>query len=289
MTARRSLGPAHDDPVWRVHPDTAWHLDPASGAVHAMRMPDGRPVTLEDIAALVFTDVAAGDDPVAACLERWPDEPGVAETTAAFVRELVEAGVLEEIGVLEEADRPAAGPAPSEPVSTTRVVFVCTANICRSAYAQHRAHRAGLAGVSFSSAGTQALVGQPMDPPMTLALGENVPHRARQLTREVAESSDLILTMSRTHRSWVLDEWPHLAQRTFVLGHAARELATLPPGSSVDQVREHLWTHRTRHADDDVADPYARGQAAADACGRRIDALLEPVLTALSGVAGRGR
>ena len=45
-----------------------------------------------------------------------------------------------------------------------RVLFVCTANICRSAYADVVARSRGIGGIEFLSAGTHALVGQPIGP-----------------------------------------------------------------------------------------------------------------------------
>lgn len=296
--------------TWHLSPDTAWAVDQDTGIVHAMVVPDGTPVALEASAAAVFTDIDEGLDPIAEAVQRWPDEEGVEEGTLAFVRTLVQMGL-----VIENADPTvprAATPSPTTPTAATpspttpsaatltpaapqrlahepssehSVLFVCTGNICRSAYADVRARAAGVPGIAFGSAGTQAMTGYPLDEPMAVALGGDTPdHRARQITREIAEGSALILTMSRSHRNFVLEEWPHLARRTFLLAHAARELPSLPPGGSMDDLLAHLWNRRTRRPDDDVADPYRKGLQAATECARRIDSLLEPVLTALSGL-----
>ena len=52
--------------------------------------------------------------------------------------------------------------------ASPRLLFVCTANICRSAYAEVRARQMlGLdAGWAFFSAGVPGTVGREMDPPM---------------------------------------------------------------------------------------------------------------------------
>ncbi|TRY16462.1 low molecular weight phosphatase family protein, partial [Tessaracoccus rhinocerotis] len=75
------------------------------------------------------------------------------------------------------------------------MLFVCTANICRSAYADVVARSAGVPGVEFSSAGTRALVDQAIDPPRAanVRAGDPTAHRARQLTRDLVSEADLIL------------------------------------------------------------------------------------------------
>lgn len=164
-------------------------------------------------------------------------------------------------------------------------MFVCTANICRSAYAERAAQALLGHEVDFISAGTHALVGHRMDPPMVRALvadrtrGATADgHEAQQVTRELVESCDLVLTMSARQRHFILDEWPDFAPRTFVIGHAARELANLDEAASVDDLARHLWSRRSQNASDEVADPHRRGQAAADECGATLDAHLS-VLT----------
>ena len=47
-----------------------------------------------------------------------------------------------------------------------KVLFVCTANICRSPSAEALARAAGLPDVVFGSAGTHATGGEPINPDM---------------------------------------------------------------------------------------------------------------------------
>ncbi len=110
------------------------------------------------------------------------------------------------------------------------VLLVCTGNICRSPLAEALLVRTlkerGIEGVSVTSAGTGAWDGAPASEGAYLVGLERgldlSGHRARLLTRELVEQSDLILTMARHHRARV-DELGGDG-RVFVLGeYAGRE------------------------------------------------------------------
>src|SRR5438046_1965036 len=112
---------------------------------------------------------------------------------------------------------------------TQHVLFVCTGNICRSPLAAALLQRAlkerGL-DMNVTSAGTGAWDGAPASEGAYLVGLERgldlSGHRARLLTRELVEQSDLILTMARHHRARV-DELGGEG-RVFVLGeYAGRE------------------------------------------------------------------
>lgn len=168
-----------------------------------------------------------------------------------------------------------------------RVLFVCTGNICRSAYANVVAPSAGLHGVEFDSAGTHALVGNPIDPPMALLVGERgdpASHHAQQLTRELMTNSDLVITMSSNHRRYILDEWPVLGRKAFLIGQVAREVERLPESVTLDTLVKHLWKHRSPADGDEVADPYLLGPAAAQEAARAIDAHLDSILGGLGSL-----
>jgi len=110
------------------------------------------------------------------------------------------------------------------------VLLVCTGNICRSPLAEALLVRTlkerGIEGVGVTSAGTGAWDGAPASEGAYLVGLERgldlSGHRARLLTRELVEQSDLILTMARHHRARV-DELGGEG-RVFVLGeYAGRE------------------------------------------------------------------
>jgi len=108
-----------------------------------------------------------------------------------------------------------------------KILLVCTGNICRSPLAAALMQRAlgerGAEGIEVSSAGTGAWDGAPVSEGAYLVGLEQgldlSAHRARLLTRDVVEQSDLILTMARHHRARV-DELGGEG-RVFVLGEYA--------------------------------------------------------------------
>jgi protein-tyrosine-phosphatase len=88
-----------------------------------------------------------------------------------------------------------------------RVLFVCTGNTCRSAIAEAIAARLivqrRLPDVFVSSAGTSAWDGAPAsDGALLVGLERKLDlnaHRARQVSREIVDESDLVLAMGPHH------------------------------------------------------------------------------------------
>ena len=122
-------------------------------------------------------------------------------------------------------------PAPAQ----VRILTVCTGNICRSPVAE-RLLQAGLdqvvpGGFVVGSAGTRAMVGDPMQPAsadIVRTFGGN-PDRfaARQLTGSILRGVDLVLTMTSGHRGEVLQLDASLLKRTFTIREFARMLDVL--------------------------------------------------------------
>jgi len=168
---------------------------------------------------------------------------------------------------------------------TIGVLFVCTANICRSPYMElHARHLAGPdATITFASAGTHGFRDSVMDTEMAQVLdaADRASFRSRPLTAELLREADLVLTAEHTHRQFILDDHPADFRKVFTLGQFAEaaRATDLRGRDLVSYAGEH------RGAADpalDVADPYRRGHEAAQACATQLQELLRVVVPALA-------
>lgn len=172
------------------------------------------------------------------------------------------------------------------------VTFVCTANICRSAYAEvmakHRLESAGIEGVTVHSAGTWAYRGQRMYPEMAAEAEKRgaVPggFRSHRLDRGRVEQSDLLLTAEEAHRSFVLEEWPRAFRRVVTLRQFAAAVSAADPDLGLPELLAQARNIRFPGGNSDVIDPYERGPAASAACAADLDALLEVIVPRLAGL-----
>ena len=105
------------------------------------------------------------------------------------------------------------------------VLFVCTANVCRSPMAQavfDALAEDGNLPFQASSAGTAALEGRPMAPNAVEALEEvgiyPGVHRARRVREAMVEGAELVLAMTPQH----------VAALRWLGGNPARGIHTLP-------------------------------------------------------------
>ena len=165
----------------------------------------------------------------------------------------------------------------------TRILFVCTANICRSAYAEVRTAQRGVDGLEVSSAGTHGWAGHPMDPPMAAELtrrgADPSGFRSRPLSSLMVDAADVVLTATAAHRTFVLQERPGALRRTFSLGQLAAAIDTVPDDLEGQELLAAARRERaTAVSDDDVADPYGRGSEAAAAAAAHIDELLDRII-----------
>lgn len=160
---------------------------------------------------------------------------------------------------------------------TPRILAVCTGNISRSPAVEHLL-RAGLGrSAEVRSAGVMAVVGAPVDPPIAAYLidrGLDVSaFAARQLTAAMVAEADLVLALTRTHRSRILELVPGAVRRTYTLREFAHVLQSLEgdlPGATPGErllaavpkaAAGRALAPRRSARDDDVADPYGYGPA----------------------------
>ncbi|WP_245861377.1 low molecular weight phosphatase family protein [Microbacterium aurantiacum] len=124
---------------------------------------------------------------------------------------------------------------------TPSLLTVCTGNICRSPLAEVML-RASLAelDITVASAGTHALVGHEMTAQageLAVAGGalanDALRHRGRLLNERMLIEADLVLTMTREHRSFAVQLTPSRLHRVFPV----REFARLAETVSDDDVR----------------------------------------------------
>lgn len=149
------------------------------------------------------------------------------------------------------------------------VLFVCTGNICRSPAAEYLLRAVLDDSVQVTSAGTRALVGEPVDPQMVAQLPIDVSDfQASQLDPARVKSAGLILALTRDHRSRIVEMFPAAVRKTFTLQEFARILALpdvrIPTATAAEFLAQAVplatrWRTRARAAtptEDDIADPY---------------------------------
>ncbi|MFC5066248.1 hypothetical protein [Actinomycetospora atypica] len=187
-----------------------------------------------------------------------------------------------------------------------RLLFVCTGNICRSPFAQFHTRfllgaRLGPWARAFSvhSAGTSAVRGHRMHDDSRAQLATRRDHpdvaafTARQLPDRDVLLADLVLTMTREHRSTVLGDVPTALPTTFTLREFARLLRAVDPAALAALPRNpvrraHALVELARGArgtvpavpaeQDAVPDPISGGPEAHAEAARVIDESLRTFL-----------
>ncbi len=168
----------------------------------------------------------------------------------------------------------------------SHILFVCTANICRSPAAEYLARaRFGTLDHEFSSAGF-LYDDRPAEPDMVTTLAgvgvDASTHRSRIISADLVASVDLVLTMEARH-----------VQDIALLSEAAF-FKTIPLMEAVDRVRPGMTV--TEFVDSlgarspmtyfdtkwDVEDPYRRSKRKYRKSVDRIGELVEQIVPVLS-------
>ncbi|WP_264002528.1 arsenate reductase/protein-tyrosine-phosphatase family protein [Mycolicibacterium poriferae] len=164
------------------------------------------------------------------------------------------------------------------------MLFVCTGNICRSPTAERLAlayaAQRDISGVRASSAGTRALVGQPIHHEAALVLeelgGDASGFAARRLGTRTLAGADLVLGMTKAHRDAILELAPQKLHRVFTLAEASR-LASDGKAKAVADLGE-LRPQLSGDDIPDIADPIGQNADVFAMVGFQIARLLPPIL-----------
>ncbi|MDV3296757.1 MAG: low molecular weight phosphatase family protein [Brachybacterium paraconglomeratum] len=178
-----------------------------------------------------------------------------------------------------------------------RVVTVCTGNICRSPAAERllQARLAHAPEIEVSSVGTHALVDEPIQISMAHLLEQSGISSglfsAREANETTLRDADLVLGMTRRHRSSVVALAPRLVRRTFTLRELARIAQELRlEHDSAAGTAERLRTlvdeasrNRTPVSGDldDIADPYRRDLEAYETAFAEIREAVDAIVDSL--------
>lgn len=173
---------------------------------------------------------------------------------------------------------------------TARLLFVCTANISRSSYAEIRARQ--ILGPdspwSIVSAGTPGMRDHAMDEQMAQRAvergaepAETEAFRSSPLTARALARADLVLTMEKAHLLRILEDHPEARSKVLTVAqaqHAGERLRQdapdWGPGTSA-QLVEALGARRPAVSGaGDVPDPYRRPAEVSRTAADRIDAAL---------------
>lgn len=188
-------------------------------------------------------------------------------------------------------------------VTAFQVLFVCTANHCRSPIAEQLlAHDAAKRfgtndGWQVASAGTDIPGPWPLHDLAATVLAQRLPavaeHRSVALTPSAITDSGLILTASRRHRSVVVSTVPAAVGRTFTILQFARlcdqvdKITGDDPGELGRELVVQAKLARSSLQpvpgdEDDLPDPMGRGLAEFTLCADRLQDAINRILRPLA-------
>ena len=144
-----------------------------------------------------------------------------------------------------------------------RVLFVCTANICRSPMASalfaKSVHANGVTGAMSASAGFLE-GGRPVHESVHRLMSERgvdvSRKKSQQLSQDLVDKSDLILTMTSEHARGVVSRFPRAIGDVYTFRHFGTLVTPRSPEMSTRDWLDHLHLSNRRAylGDDDVLD-----------------------------------
>ncbi len=186
-----------------------------------------------------------------------------------------------------------------------RVLFVCTANHCRSPIAEQLLdfatgqRFAEHGGWVVESAGTDIPGPWPLHPSATTVLAERIPavaeHYSRQLKPAMIQQADLVLTATRKHRGVVVSTVPAAVGRTFTILQFARlcdQVGSIAATEPTDAARRLVIEAKLARSslqpvpgeDDDLPDPMGHGIAEFEVCADRLQDAIDRILRPLGAI-----
>ena len=123
------------------------------------------------------------------------------------------------------------------------ILTVCTGNICRSPLAEYRFKELlEDKEILVSSAGVNALVGQPADGSAQVIAEENgldlKAHKGQALTEYIVQENELIFVMENAHKRLICDLYPFSTGKVFLLGKWLDDPEIIDPyKKSIDMFR----------------------------------------------------
>jgi low molecular weight protein-tyrosine phosphatase len=188
----------------------------------------------------------------------------------------------------------------------SRILIVCTGNICRSPMAAGFLRRVlvdrfGPAAPEVGSAGTAGWEGSAAMPESTQAAAERGvdigEHVARLINQDMVREADLIVCMAAEHREAIVALVPDAEGLTFTLKELVRLLDRLPPapaGGGPDELEGRVVAASSARRDgatspwdEDVADPLGQPVASYRAIAWELDELMIRMVDGLFGPAGQ--
>lgn len=176
-----------------------------------------------------------------------------------------------------------------------QLLFVCTANISRSPYAERRAaHLLGALGAvgdsaTVESAGIPGYPGRVMDEPMAAQLrqrgGDPTGHVSRSLTSEMLALADVVVTFEFAQRMRILESHPGWEHKLFGLHQLVDAIDRTQVGSTGYRLVHELQSVVGPDSMSwDVSDPHRRGASAALHAADEIDGALSVIVPVLVGL-----
>lgn len=150
------------------------------------------------------------------------------------------------------------------------ILFVCTGNTCRSSMAEgifkEKLKTINEKNIKVSSAGISAVEGHPANEKSIKVLKSNgidiSLHRSRQLTDDMVNGSDLILTMTLSHKKIIKEYFLNSINKVFTLKEYAQIISD-----------EKIYRNNL-----DIADPYGMDYNVYDQSMREIDTELDKIV-----------